>query len=111
MINSFRGKTLLRYVCGFVALGIVAATCSDLTAPNGLKPLVAISYKGPPFVSAPSVRTELMASWARRTLVGTLVEALAGTVTVGAGASVVVMPLTVGSRGRPPRCAPSPATP
>src|SRR5438876_193904 len=45
-------RTVLGYAAGVAAIGIVAATCSDLTGPTGLAPnaggLVTVTYKGPP---------------------------------------------------------------
>jgi hypothetical protein len=41
-------KGMFRYIVGFAALAVVTATCSDLTAPEGLNGPVSISYQGPP---------------------------------------------------------------
>src|SRR5438105_5353084 len=45
-------RSVLAYAAGIAAIGIVAATCSDLTGPTGLAPgqggIVTITYMGPP---------------------------------------------------------------
>src|SRR5215468_3762119 len=46
----------LRYILGFVALTFAAATCSDLTAPEGLKGTVTIAYSGPPDATSGSIQ-------------------------------------------------------
>ncbi|HEU4995185.1 MAG TPA: IPT/TIG domain-containing protein [Gemmatimonadaceae bacterium] len=52
-----RGRTAsLSYIAGFAVFAVAATTCSDLTAPAGLKGAVSIAYAGPPEAIGGAIR-------------------------------------------------------
>ena len=55
-----RGRTAsLSYIVGFIVFAVAVATCSDLTAPAGLKGAVTIAYAGPPEAIGGAIRVSV----------------------------------------------------